>query len=129
MAVFVFVVMSLAGLIFSTIHYLNWRSSLAVMGAHDPPFKIAVLALLGTAAGVLASYYVIQKRFDLNTPNIVGAAVATLFANLGSFLLMKDRKDFGYLDFLSFVKDGFLWSSTYPALAAALHQIAIPVKG
>jgi hypothetical protein len=128
-AVSIFVVMLVAGLIFSTIQYVSWRSSLAVMGAHDPPIKIGFLALLGTAAGVLASYYVIQKRFDLNTPNIIGAAIATVFANLGSFLLMKDRKDFGYLDFLSFMKDGFLWSSTYPALAAAFHQIPIPVKG
>ena len=129
MAVSVFLVMLISGLVFSAIEYARWRSSLAVMGAHDPPLKIGFLALLGTAAGVFASYYVIQKRFDLNASNIAGAAVATLFANLGSFMLMKDRKDFGYLDFLSFTKDGFLWSSIYPALAAAFHQIPIAVKG
>jgi hypothetical protein len=129
MAIPLIVLMPIAALIFSAIYYFRWKSSLAVAGGNDVPLKIGLLALLATAAGVVASYFVVQRHFDLTTPNIIGAGVATVFANLGSFLLLKEKKEFSYLDFISFVKDGFLWSSTYPALAAAFHQIQFPIKG
>lgn len=125
----VFWVLSAAGLTFSAFHYFQWRGSLGVAGPNDVKGKVAVAAVIATAIGVLLSYFVVQKRFDLTGPNIAGAVVATVFANLGSFLLLKDKSDFGFLDFMSFIKDGFLWSSTYPALAAAFHQIKFPITG
>lgn len=123
------VLMPIAALIFSVMHYSRWKSSVGVASGNDVPIKIGLLGLLATAAGVVASYFVVQRQFGLTTPNIISACVATVFANLGSFLLLKDKKEFNYLDFINFIKDGFLWSSTYPALAVAFHQIQFPIKG
>jgi hypothetical protein len=126
-----FWVLTIAGLCFSAVSYFQWKGTLAAAsgGPHDVPIGKGLLGLLAAAIGVFISYMVVQKRFDLTGPNIAGAAIATVFACLGSFLLLKDKSDFGFLDFLSFLKDGFLWSSTYPALAAAFHQIKFPITG
>jgi hypothetical protein len=126
-----FWVLGIAGLVFSIVQYYQWQSTVAAAkgGQQNVPIGKGLLGLLAAAIGVVISYFVVQKRFDLTAPNIAGAAIATVFACLGSFLLLKDKSDFGFLDFLSFLKDGFLWSSTYPALAAAFHQIKFPITG
>jgi hypothetical protein len=126
-----FWVLTIAGLFFSVVKYFQWQTTLAAAsgGSNDVPIGKGLLGLVATAIGVFISYMVVQRQFDLSGPNIAGAVIATVFACLGSFLLLKDKSDFGFLDFLSFMKDGFLWSSTYPALAAAFHQIKFPITG
>jgi hypothetical protein len=120
-----------AGLIFSFVRYFEWKGSLAVAapGTSHISLGVGVAAFLAAAIGVFVSYMVVQKEFELSGPNIAGAFIAAVFANVGSFLLLKDKSDFGWLDFLSFMKDGFLWSSTYPALLAAFHQGKFPTTG
>ena len=107
----VFWAMAVAGLAFSAVQYFQWRGSLGVAGKNDVPIGHGILGLVAVGIGVYISYIVVQKRFDLTGPNIAGATIATVFATLGSFVLLKDKSDFGFLDFLSFMKDGFLWSS------------------
>jgi hypothetical protein len=125
----VFWTLAIAGLLFSMVRYFEWKGSLGVAGTNPISVGVGFAAFVATALGVFVSYMVIQKQFELSGPNIAGAFIATVFANLGSFLLLKDKSDFGWLDFLSFLKDGFLWSSTYPALLAAFHQGKFPVTG
>ena len=74
-----FWVLGIAGLVFSIVQYYQWQSTVAAAkgGQQNVPIGKGLLGLLAAAIGVVISYFVVQKRFDLTAPNIAGAAIAT----------------------------------------------------
>lgn len=75
------------------------------------------------------SYLAFVKGFSPTPANLAGAAGVTVVANLGSFVSKDDKGTLSFVEFLSFVKDGFLWTSAYPTLATALSVAAVAPKG
>lgn len=85
-----------------------------------PSFSVGLLFLLATGIGVGLSYIVFNSVFILSAKIVAGAIGAAVIANLGSYAAEQRRTRLDFLQFLTFVKDGFLWASAYPSLAAAL---------
>jgi hypothetical protein len=85
-----------------------------------PSLKVGIGSFLATAAGVVLSYFAIHKHFEISGPNIAGVLAICVIANYGSYVALKDKNEFDWQDCLLFVKDGFMWATAYPAVAAAL---------
>jgi hypothetical protein len=104
------------------------RSNVAWYGGR-PSLKIGVISLVATAIGVTLSYCIVLKHFALSVPNIAGAVIVTFIANYGSYVALKSKDEFDWQDFLLFIKEGFLWVTVYPAVAAALGFSGFKISG
>ena len=83
-------------------------------------FGIGILSFCFTAVGVAISYFAVLKHFEISATNIAGAFIITVIANYGSYVALKDKNSLDWQDCLLFVKEGFLWVTAYPAVAATL---------
>jgi hypothetical protein len=99
--------------------FAKTRGGVARLGGAQS-FGIGILSFICTAIGVVISYFVVLRHFEISSANIAGAAIITVIANYGSYVALKDKSKLDWQDCLLFVKEGFLWVTAYPAFAAAL---------
>lgn len=81
---------------------------------------VGLLLLLATGIGVCLSYLAISRVFTLSIGIIAGAVGVTIVSYLGTYGVKKEKTRFDLQEFLAFTRDGFLWTTAYPSLAAAL---------
>jgi len=104
-------------------------SSFIVYSPGKPSLGVAIGSFASTLGGVLLSYFAFLKHFELSRANIAGALAATFIANYASYAALKDKNHFDVQDFFLFVKEGFLWVTAYPGVAAALGLSGVKFTG
>jgi hypothetical protein len=125
MALVTFAILFVVALVL-TIGDMRKQGGFRMLAGPEPSWGVGFFSLLGTASGIFLSYLAFRKGLSLSLANIAGAIGVTVVANLGTFATRSNSKTFGFLDFLAFVKDGFLWTTAYPTLATALGEVTAP---
>jgi hypothetical protein len=125
MASWTLLILIVASIVYTWIQ-AQFSDGVVYLLSQRPSTSVGIASFIATAIGVVLSCLAFKKGFNPSVANIAGAIGVAIVACLGTYALKRDKTRFDPQDFLTFVKDGFLWTSAYPALAVALGEIGKP---